>query len=155
MSTTRERAKEISRQVVSGKTLVFALEKIDQLLCEAQAAIPFDAPNLHKDWITREVNEGKLSSVVLRLDDKPIGAITYAIIEDITRELLITSAYISDASIEFSKALHVFVLKLLDFENCESARFHTVRLGLIHNALKHGWHVREIVLAIKRKKSHG
>lgn len=140
----------LHREKVDDKTLVFSVGAIDELLTESLKAIPFDSPQCWGDWIRNGIKTGALSSVVLSLDDKAIGSLTYAISgEPPRKELLISHAYINDTTFGYLPLLTTFAQRVGREAGCNSIRFHTVRKGLIIGALKQGFHVSEIVL---RKK---
>jgi hypothetical protein len=137
----------LHREKVDDKTLVFAVGAIDELISDALKAIPFDSPQCWGDWIREGIKNGFLSSVVLYLDEKPIGSITYAISgEPPRKELLISHAYINDTTFGYLPLLSTFASRVAKEAGCNSIRFHTVRKGLIIGALRQGFHVSEIVL---------
>jgi hypothetical protein len=131
---------------LSGDALSFAVENIDNLICEAQAAIPFDSPLANKDWIKKEIDNGNLTCITLRLNGKPIGTMTYAVIEANKRELLISSLHVNDTTFDYCKVMQNYGELIAKENKCDSMRFHTVRKGLIYKALKLGWHASEIVM---------
>lgn len=136
----------LHRERVDDRTLEFALENIDELITEAHAAIPFDSPTAWDDWIKRGIETGYLSSIVLRLDDVPIGSLTFCVTGDAFKELVITHAHINDSSFGYLPLLTTFATKVARLHACKFIRFHTVRKGLVKGAILQGFNVAEIVL---------
>lgn len=140
----------LHREKVDGKTLAFSLERLDESLAAAQNAIPFDNPTAFKDWIKRKLDAGELSCISLRLDDKVIGSLTYAVVGDVKKELLLTHCHIADNSFGYCPLLKTFAVRVMELEKCDTVRFHTVRKGLIKTAIALGFHVSEIVLRLTK-----
>ncbi len=147
MPQTRASKYAIHREKVDDFTVEFSIERIDELLAESQAAIPFDNPTGFADWILREVSSGNLLQVVMRIDGENVGTLTYCITGDTFKELLITSAFIKFAPVNLLPIVDTFSTVIAKRANCKFIRFHTVRKGLIKIALKdYGYKVSEIVL---------
>lgn len=146
MSLTPDSKRILHREKVDDKTLTFSLEKIDTLITEAQAAIPFDSPLVWKDWILRHIASGDLTCVTLDLDGIPIGSLTFAVTGKEIQEMVITHAHIKDHSLGYVPLLVTFCTKLARQYKCRFIRVHTVRKGLVCQLLKHTFNVSEIVL---------
>lgn len=140
----------LHREKPDGLTIVFSTDKIDELYNETLAAIPFDSPTAtgNKDWVKRMVEEGKLNQCTVSIDGIPIGLITYAVVGELHRELLISTACITDTSFDYLPILKTFALKIAAQNDCKFIRFHTARKGLVKKALALGFHVSEIVLRL-------
>lgn len=140
----------LHREKPDGLTVTFSTDKIDELYTEALALIPFDSPSTtnNKEWLARMVREGRLDQATLALDGIPIGLITYAVVGELHKELLISTASISDTTFDYLPFLKTFALKIAAQNDCKFIRFHTARKGLVKKALSLGFHVSEIVLRL-------
>ena len=137
----------LHREKPDGLTIAFSTAKIDELYNQTLANIPFDSPETTncKDWLRKCVEQGLLQQATVSVDDIPVGLITYAVVGDFKKELLISTAYISDKRFDYVPILITFAKKIAAFHDCQFIRFHTARKGLVKKALAHGFHVSEIV----------
>ncbi len=128
-----------------GKTVEFSLGKIDDLVNEALAAIPFDSPTDWEGWQKECIEKGLLDTCIIKIDGEPQGIVTYVVTGTKQKELLISHAYIRNQNFDFIPLLTVFAKKLAKENGCKFVRFHTARKGLVKKALEQGFHVSEIV----------
>lgn len=126
-------------------TVEFSTAKIDELYNETLAAIPFDSSTNWQGWLKASVETGKLDQATISIDGEPIGVVTYAVVGDQFKELLISTAYIRPQKYDFIPILTTFAKKIAHENNCKFIRFHTARKGLVKKALEQGFHVSEIV----------
>jgi hypothetical protein len=111
-----------------------------------QFRIPFDDPHEFRDILRRQVEDGSAKLCELTRDGEPIGMLLYRVEEYAARELVIIAAYSSDRSIDWSDWLAAFLENLGRGLQCGSVRFHTLRPGLVENAIRHGYRAAEIIL---------
>lgn len=103
------------------------------------------------DFLAHQVEtaEAKLSQVMFA--GRPVGTILWRIESDVERELVVMSV-----ASEPGYLVRHFLAQAIDSiaaaNKCESARFNTIRPGLVKFAQLHGWHTSEIVM---RKSYHG
>ncbi len=106
------------------------------------------------DWANYfawEVEHGGARLSHVQFEGRTIGTVLWRIEADVERELVVMTVASSDPKISITAFLAKAVDAIAAAEKCESARFHTIRPGLVKFAHEHGWHTSEIVL---RKSYH-
>lgn len=97
-------------------------------------------------FLEKEVEQGHARISQVQHAGRVIGSVVWRIETDVERELVVMSAASSDPQISITAFLARAVDALAAAEKCASARFHTIRQGLVKFAHLHGWHTSEIVL---------
>jgi hypothetical protein len=103
------------------------------------------------DYFAKEVQHGGARLSHVQHAGRTIGTVLWRIESDVERELVVMSVASSDPKTSITAFLARAVDAIAAAEKCESARFHTIRPGLVKFAHGHGWHTSEIVL---RKSYH-
>ena len=103
------------------------------------------------EYFANEVKHGRARLSHVLHDGRAIGTVLWRIETDVERELVIMSVASSDPRLSISAFLAQAVDALAAVEKCDTARFHTIRPGLVKFAHGKGWHTSEIVL---RKSYH-
>lgn len=143
----------LHRERPDGLTVEFTLGHTDDLRARTQKLIPFDGPEeVWRDWIKEGVDSGGLFSAVLKLDGEDVGLMTWSFVESPNssiKELLISTAIAESKKIGFLPLLKTFAVKIAKQTNCDYIRFHTVRKGLVKQAIALGFYPTEIVMRYK------
>lgn len=142
----------LHREKPDGLTVEFTLGKTDTLAARSQELIPFDAPGAHEGWLKSAIERGGLSSTVIQVDGEEVGLMTWAVIESpdsSLKELLISTAHAESKKLPFLPIMLTVARKLAANNGCDYIRFHTVRKGLVKQAISLGFYVSEIVMRHK------
>lgn len=113
----------------------------------ALRGIPNDDPDgTFVPYVLDRIRSGKAKLCELRCNGEHIGHSVYEIeLFGSHREFVSVATRCPQTRgivVDLGKVLE----QLARNENCQTIRMHTVRHGLVNEALKHGWHVAEIVL---------
>lgn len=133
-------------------TVEFTLGHTETLAAKTQELIPFDAPGAHKGWLKSAIERGGLNSTIIQVDGEEIGMVTWAVIESpdsSLKELLISTAIADSKKLRFLPIIKAVAVKLAKDASCDYIRFHTVRKGMVKEAISLGFYVSEIVMRHK------
>ncbi len=119
----------------------------DEIAERDAMAIPFDNPHAHADYIRRAVESGDAECFGVVCGGHRIGTVFCSVAQGFLRELVIIGAHCS-SDVPLSAMLAVCIVDLAKTRQCVSARFHTLRPGLVKQSLALGWRVSEIVMRI-------
>lgn len=133
-------------------TIEFTLGHTETLAARSQELIPFDSPNANKDWINSALERGGLSSTVISVDGEEVGLMTWCVNtspDSSLTELVVMTAHADSNKIRFLPILKTVALKLARDIGCDYIRFHTVRKGLIREAMALEFYPSEIVMRLR------
>lgn len=135
------------REKPDGIAIEFTLGKTDDLVALSQAQIPFDSPDVHEGWIKQAIERGECQAVTIAVDGVPSGLLTYSVRQHPDcRELLVVSAVMNDHRLPYLPIMQTAMRRIAVQNECKFIRFHTVRKGLVKQALALGFNVSEFVL---------
>lgn len=103
------------------------------------------------NYFEKEVEHGRARLSHVMHSGREVGTVLWRIETDVERELVIMSVASSDPRLSITAFLAQAVDGIATAEKCASARFHTIRPGLVTFSHGQGWHTSEIVL---RKAYH-
>lgn len=130
-------------------TVEFTLGHTDTLAAKTQALIPFDEPGTHAGWLKENIEAGRLNSTIIKVDGEEVGLLTWAVVEETDgsrKELLISTAIADSKKLPFLPIIKTVALKLAKEAGCDYIRFHTVRKGMVKQAIALGFYASEIVM---------
>ncbi len=139
----------VHRERPDDLAIEFTLRHTDEMLSLTAAAIPFDRPDAHAAFLKNAVDRGEIAALTIAIDGVDCGLMTCAARQfHDGKELVIYSAYCNDQRISFLPIMKTCAIKIAIQHGCSSIRFHTVRKGLIREAMKLGFGVSEFVLRL-------
>lgn len=120
-------------------------ERITQADVDRLACIRIPNAEVWAKHLAAEVGAGATRLSHIQHNGATIGTLTWRIESDVERELVVMSAAAAPGySVTSFLAQAIEGLALA--QKCDSARFHTIRPGLVKFAQERGWHTAEIVM---------
>lgn len=144
---------------MSAKTALLSAVVLRAGLWDAQAAawsrlIPHDWPGEHVQAWAEMVMRGDAHVIDAVRNGERIGVVVYSVCRDYENpEFVILGAYSPETHADLTTEVLPELSSFARAAGCATVRFHTMRPGLLHKAIRAGFTVSEIVL--RRDLSHG
>ncbi len=113
----------------------------------ALRGIPNDDPNgAFLPHVIAAIKNGTYKLSEIRLGEHIDGYTVYGFENFGEHRELISVATVSKCAVCIRHVMETLLVEIAEKENCRSIRMHTVRAGLIKEAINKDWHIAEVVL---------